>query len=493
MALGSSGTSISFSQIQQEFGGSNPISASEYYRGGSNVSDLTSGRAEVQHIAYSGTKSNTVWPGTAETVVLTLPTNFNSGGADTPGSPATDGLISKGPTNHNTPGTGSGVPYSGEFYLRRVGTNSFDSFGIPGFSGMHQNYGGFSPSFPGGSHNSWDKFYNVRSSTHHAPKSDWFEAGISGQVYVSRNGQGTTMKVATNVPQHITLPSNGQTIILVQSSGSCESKGAGQGYGECSGGSQNNSYIASSVTVNQALAAATPTITQDASQFTVDVDGSGGDFSATPTNVTLSDNLGPTAALTAMYTSISQANSTVSGLTNQGVTASGTNTLITISTGELSDITDATFTMNARDGTNVSPSVTVTDGTAPIGTAQTTYVVTDYGGTQVVSFTGNTTSNSGTDIQTRVNNIVSQIGTNTESPVNFSAQNDTGNSKIIITGAAGAVTGLFNVAVNHASGNGNAAFATATQSVRGLATNTNANIPASGEIDLSNFFDGDNG
>ena len=38
MPLGSSGTSISFSQIQQEFGGTNPISASEYFRDGDSMS-----------------------------------------------------------------------------------------------------------------------------------------------------------------------------------------------------------------------------------------------------------------------------------------------------------------------------------------------------------------------------------------------------------------------------------------------------------------------
>ena len=35
--------------------------------------------------------------------------------------------------------------------------------------------------------------------------------------------------------------------------------------------------------------------------------------------------------------------------------------------------------MNARDGTNVSPTVSVTDGAAPIGNAQSTFVITDYG------------------------------------------------------------------------------------------------------------------
>ena len=132
------------------------------------------------------------------------------------------------------------------------------------------------------------------------------------------------MAVTTNIPQHVTLPTNGQTIIKVPGK-SCNTAGPGQGFGECSGHSQMNSLVGQGVTINQNIATANPTITRDASQFTVDLDSSGTDFASTPSNVTLSDNLGPTAALTAMYTSISQANSTVSGLTNQGVTASGTN------------------------------------------------------------------------------------------------------------------------------------------------------------------------
>ena len=492
MPLGSSGTSISFSQIQQEFGGTNPISASEYFRDGDNVPDFTSGRAEVQEISYSGTKSNTVFAGTAETVVLSLPTNFNSGGADTPGNPATNAVISKGPTNHFSPGSGSGNEWRVVLKVRRVGTNSQQDITFPGVCGTHSDFGSFYNPFPGGSHNAWDKFYQGRNSTYQFTTSDFFNAGISGAVHTFRNGQGTSMAVTTNIPQHVTLPTNGQTIISVPGT-NCNSRGPGQGIGECSGSSQMNSLVGQGVTVNQNIAEANPTITRDASQFTVDLDSSGTDFASTPSNVTLSDNLGPTAALTAMYTSISQANSTVSGLTNQGVTASGTNTIITISTGELSDITDASFTMNARDGTNVSPTVSVTDGAAPIGNAQSTFVITDYGGTQIQSFTGNTTSDSGTDIQTRVNNIVSQIQSNTESPVNFSAQNDTGNSKIIITGAAGAITGLFSATVDHSGGNGNAAFTTAVQTTRGIATNVNANIPTSGTISLSNFFDGDKG
>ena len=37
MAIQSSGDDLQFREIQTEFGGSNPIAISEYYRGGDNV------------------------------------------------------------------------------------------------------------------------------------------------------------------------------------------------------------------------------------------------------------------------------------------------------------------------------------------------------------------------------------------------------------------------------------------------------------------------
>ena len=41
MAIQSSGTDLQFSELQTEFGGSNPIAISEYYGDGDNVPDGT--------------------------------------------------------------------------------------------------------------------------------------------------------------------------------------------------------------------------------------------------------------------------------------------------------------------------------------------------------------------------------------------------------------------------------------------------------------------
>jgi len=59
MALQTSGA-ISFSQIQAEFGGSNPISLSEYYRGGTHVPTTVGGAAGAWS-AYYGNTSSYYW------------------------------------------------------------------------------------------------------------------------------------------------------------------------------------------------------------------------------------------------------------------------------------------------------------------------------------------------------------------------------------------------------------------------------------------------
>ena len=53
MAIPSAGSALSLSDIQTEFGGSNPIALSEYYAGGDNVPSGTSG--DAGSIPSSGT------------------------------------------------------------------------------------------------------------------------------------------------------------------------------------------------------------------------------------------------------------------------------------------------------------------------------------------------------------------------------------------------------------------------------------------------------
>ena len=68
MTLQSSGA-IKFSEIQTEFGGSNPVSASEYYAGGVNVPGGTSGVNGA--VPASGTISVSKFYGTADAAAFT--------------------------------------------------------------------------------------------------------------------------------------------------------------------------------------------------------------------------------------------------------------------------------------------------------------------------------------------------------------------------------------------------------------------------------------
>ena len=77
MTLQSSGA-IKFSEIQTEFGGSNPVSASEYYAGGANVPSSTSGVNGA--VPASGTISISKFYGTSDVA-------FSPDGGTSAGSP----------------------------------------------------------------------------------------------------------------------------------------------------------------------------------------------------------------------------------------------------------------------------------------------------------------------------------------------------------------------------------------------------------------------
>lgn len=78
MTLQSSGA-IKFSEIQTEFGGSNPVSASEYYAGGVNVPGGTSGVNGA--VPASGTISVSKFYGTSEVTAVFSPTGGTSAGS----------------------------------------------------------------------------------------------------------------------------------------------------------------------------------------------------------------------------------------------------------------------------------------------------------------------------------------------------------------------------------------------------------------------------
>lgn len=93
MALQSSG-SISLANLQTEYGGSNPISMSEYYRNGGLVPDSISSTAPGSYTAYFYNQTNThwrvfvfsmiMWGGSAVSTgtLSSTATTFTSGGYD---------------------------------------------------------------------------------------------------------------------------------------------------------------------------------------------------------------------------------------------------------------------------------------------------------------------------------------------------------------------------------------------------------------------------
>ena len=70
MAIPRAGSSLAFSAIQTEFGGSNPISLSEYYAGGDNVPSGTSG--DAGSIPSSGTIAVSQFYGSTNRVAIAL-------------------------------------------------------------------------------------------------------------------------------------------------------------------------------------------------------------------------------------------------------------------------------------------------------------------------------------------------------------------------------------------------------------------------------------
>ena len=70
MAIPSAGSSLAFSAIQTEFGGSNPISLIEYYAGGDNVPSGTSG--DAGSIPSSGTIAVSQFYGSTNRVAIAL-------------------------------------------------------------------------------------------------------------------------------------------------------------------------------------------------------------------------------------------------------------------------------------------------------------------------------------------------------------------------------------------------------------------------------------
>lgn len=147
MTLQTSGA-ISLSQVQSEFGGSNPISMSEYYRGGAYVPTTISTSAG-SYSSYQGNISTYYWSDVGNSGTVSLRWNgSNVGGFVSSATTYTTGgyQYEKGTLFTTAGGGGKGEPTDYYYRIRRrtVGSSTTVNTSIPasGTISMNQFYGG---------------------------------------------------------------------------------------------------------------------------------------------------------------------------------------------------------------------------------------------------------------------------------------------------------------------------------------------------------------
>ena len=146
MTLQTSGA-ISLSQVQSEFGGANPISMSEYYRGGSYV-PTTVGGAAGSWSAYYGNTTTYYWLDIGNSGSFSIRWNNSNVGGTTSSATTytTGGYEYQRGTLYTTISGGKGSPTSYYYRVRRrtAATSVTVNTSIPasGTISMNQFYGG---------------------------------------------------------------------------------------------------------------------------------------------------------------------------------------------------------------------------------------------------------------------------------------------------------------------------------------------------------------
>ena len=146
MTLQTSGA-ISLSQVQSEFGGANPISMSEYYRGGSYV-PTTVGGAAGSWSAYYGNTTTYYWLDIGNSGSFSIRWNNSNVGGTTSSATTytTGGYEYQRGTLYTTISGGKGSPTEYYYRVRRrtAATSVTVNTSIPasGTISMNQFYGG---------------------------------------------------------------------------------------------------------------------------------------------------------------------------------------------------------------------------------------------------------------------------------------------------------------------------------------------------------------
>ena len=143
----------------------------------------------------------------------------------------------------------------------------------------------------------------------------------------------------------------------------------------------------------------------------------------------------------------------------------------------------------------------VTDGFAGDDTPQSMYSVFDYNNSQFTNISSSVGSPTADDRASVMGQIATAINTNTENPTNFGATFALVEDDYVLTILAeetGPVSGLWSITANHGGGDGTLAFFPAVETVEGTDASVtiepiNQNVPTSGEISFSDFYDATNG
>lgn len=147
MTLQTSGA-ISLSQVQSEFGGSNPVSMSEYYRGGSYVPTTVTGSAGAWS-SYQANASTYYWSDVGNSGTVTIEwNNVQVGSFQSSATTYTTGgyEYQKGTQFSSSGGGKGGGPTTYYYRVRRrtAGSSTTVNTSIPasGTISMNQFYGG---------------------------------------------------------------------------------------------------------------------------------------------------------------------------------------------------------------------------------------------------------------------------------------------------------------------------------------------------------------
>lgn len=143
MALQGSGP-ITLLEIQGEFGGAEPISLSEYYRGGAYTTTNNT------NVPTSGAISMSNFYGAQNSIAMTyeiIGAGGEGGGGSYGGTGAAGGSSSFSGTNFTTvTSTGGGGGISQGYYTGQPGASSY--YGIGGEGGLNSDSGNQSPGYP---------------------------------------------------------------------------------------------------------------------------------------------------------------------------------------------------------------------------------------------------------------------------------------------------------------------------------------------------------